>query len=564
MVEDPLLRARHLALATEVADADVASVLDGAAALAADRGAPATAAELAEEALRLTPPGSVQERHRRAVAAARAHHSAGEWTRARALATGLLAGPEPEPGGRAEALVLLAELESADRAVELLEGALEAAAGRPALESLIHCRLAWAARFRHGYVSSLDHARAALELAEGLDDEALRSGALAVQAVLGWVVGDEGAPPLPRDAEDLVRAVGGEQLVQEATLAVVHTLAASLGRDEARAVLEGEERDWRERDEPRSARALWALAWLDFWDGRWAEAADRAARALDVSLQYGLEVPQHHLPVALVAVHRGRLDLAREHAVRALELADRQLGLRPPQHLAILGLVALQLGDIHAAARSLGEADAQAVALGWGEPGIRWWTADHVEVLLELGRLDDAVLALDRWDRDAARLGRGWVLAQVTRCRGLVAAACGDAETAARLLERSVAEHEAVGDRFGRGRALLALGTTRRRTRSKRPAREALEAAVEQLEAIGADNWAATARAELGSVGGRTRPEGLTPADRRVATLVAEGRTNREVATALFLGERTVASHLTHIYAKLGVRSRTELARRLR
>ena len=65
----------------------------------------------------------------------------------------------------------------------------------------------------------------------------------------------------------------------------------------------------------------------------------------------------------------------------------------------------------------------------------------------------------------------------------------------------------------------------------------------------------------MGSVGGRTREEGLTAAERRVAVLVAEGRTNREVAAALFLGERTVASHLTHIYAKLGIRSRTELAR---
>ena len=80
---------------------------------------------------------------------------------------------------------------------------------------------------------------------------------------------------------------------------------------------------------------------------------------------------------------------------------------------------------------------------------------------------------------------------------------------------------------------------------------------------LGAASWAEKARAELGSIGGREREEGLTPAERRVADLVAEGRTNREVAAALFLGERTVASHLTHIYAKLGVRSRTELTRLL-
>jgi len=156
------------------------------------------------------------------------------------------------------------------------------------------------------------------------------------------------------------------------------------------------------------------------------------------------------------------------------------------------------------------------------------------------------------------------VLAHVTRCRGLVAAARGDVKPALILLTRAVAEHEAVGDPFGRARALLALGTVRRRGRQKRPAREAIEAALEGFETIGAAGWATKARAELGRVGGRTREEGLTAAERRVAALVAEGRTNREVAAALFLGERTIASHLTHIYAKLGVRSRTELARRLR
>ena len=64
-----------------------------------------------------------------------------------------------------------------------------------------------------------------------------------------------------------------------------------------------------------------------------------------------------------------------------------------------------------------------------------------------------------------------------------------------------------------------------------------------------------------GTIGGRTRIEGLTPAEGRIAALVAEGRTNREVAAALFLTEHTVATALTRVYRKLGVRSRTELAR---
>ena len=130
-------------------------------------------------------------------------------------------------------------------------------------------------------------------------------------------------------------------------------------------------------------------------------------------------------------------------------------------------------------------------------------------------------------------------------------------------LQRAVAQHEEVGDPFGRARALLALGIVRRRARQKRPARDAIEAALEAFEIVGASGWAAKARGELGRVAGRRREEGLTAAERRVAALVADGRTNRQVAAALFLGERTVASHLTHIYAKLGVRSRAELARRL-
>ncbi|HEY2936249.1 MAG TPA: AAA family ATPase, partial [Gaiellaceae bacterium] len=523
IVKEPLLRARHLALSRDAPDADIADVLDNAARLAADRGASAVGAELAEQALRLTPLDGGDERHRRALAAARAHHAAGEWTRARTIAADLLA--EAEIGSlRAEGLVLLAELESVDRSVALLEEALREATARPALQSVIHCRLAWATRFRNGYVHALEHARAALELAEDLDDDVLRRRAQVVQAMLGWIVGDAEAPQLPARAHDFATAVGGEQLVQEATLAFVNTLASSFRRDEARALLEREHREWRERYEPRSARALWGLSWLEFWAGRWELAAEHAARTRDISIQYGLEVPQDHLPIALVAVHRGQLELAREHSERALALAEEQFGLHPPQHLAILGLVALGSGDAPgAAAEWLGKADRQAAALGWGEPSIRWWTADYIEVLLKLGRIDDAIRVLDAWEADAARLGREWVLAHVARCRGLVAAARGDLEQALTRLERAVAEHEAVGDPFGRARALLALGVVRRRGRQKRHAREAIEAAIDGFEELGAAGWAAKARTELARIGGR-RPRGveLTATERRLAELVAD------------------------------------------
>jgi DNA-binding CsgD family transcriptional regulator len=561
IIDDPLVRARHLALATDSPDVDVAGVLDEAARLAAARGAAALAAELGEHALQLTPPDAHGDRHRRALAAARAHRTAGEWTRARTIVAELLA--QTRRGSlRAEALVLLAELESVDRAAALLEEALREAASRPALQSVIQCRLAWATRFRKGFVRALEHARAAFELAEDLDDDALRADAVVMQAALGSILGDPEAPQLAAGAYELATAVGDDRLLQEAASVVAITLADSFRLDEARVLLESEHGVWRERDEPASASVLWDLSWVEFWAGRWALAAEYAARARDISIQYGLEVPQGHLPIAVIAVHRGQLELAREHSERALELAEEQLALHPPAHLAVLGLVDLWSGDGTGAAVWLGKADQQAATLGWGNPSIRWWTADYAEVLLELGRVDDATRVLDVWEADAARLGREWVLAHVMRCRGLVAAAQGNVDHAALLLQQAVAQHEDVGDPFGRARALLALGIVRRRARQKRSAREAIEAALDGFEQLGAATWVEKARGELGRIGGRTRQEGLTPAERRVAALVAEGRTNREVAAALFLTERTVASHLTHVYAKLGIRSRTELARR--
>ena len=151
-----------------------------------------------------------------------------------------------------------------------------------------------------------------------------------------------------------------------------------------------------------------------------------------------------------------------------------------------------------------------------------------------------------------------------TRCRGLVAAARGERRAGAAPCSsrRSRSTRRSATRSAARGRCSRSASSDGAPGRSARPG-EAIEAALDGFEALGAAGWAAKARAELGRIGGRSRAEGLTAAERRVAALVAEGRTNREVAAALFLGERTVASHLTHIYAKLGVRSRTELARRL-
>ena len=558
VVGDPVVRARHLAQSRDEPDAGIAEILDDAAILAADRGASAIAAELSEQALRLTPDTEVEERGRRALAAARAHQAAGEWTHARTIATTLA---DAEKGAlRAEALILLADLESIDGSIALLEDALQEAESSPVLQADIQIRIASAIRFREGFVNAHRRAGEALELAERLDDDWLRVRALTVLAELGADRGDEKAQSQAARALELA---GESGQLREQIAASVSLIAVGDDPLAVRQVLEEEYGRWRERDELRSADVLRELFGIEFEAGRWELAAELAARARDIAFQYGIEVPQHHLPIAWIAVHRGELDLARETSMRALDLAETHFGLHPPYHLAVIGLVALWRGDASTGAELLGRAHSRALKLGWFEPANRPWTDEYVEALLKLGRIDEAVEVLDLWEADATRLGRQRVLTHVLRCRGQIAAARGDIDESMALLDEAVARHGELGDPYGQARALLALGVVRRRARQKRPARDALAQALEAFERLGAGTWIERARSELGSIGGRTREEGLTPAEQRVAALVAEGRTNREVAAALFLGERTVASHLTHIYAKLGIRSRTELARAL-
>src|SRR5262245_6184294 len=480
IVDDPVLRARHLALSSDAPDPEIAGMLDEAARVAGDRGAAAIAAELAEHARRLTPAESRDDDCRRALAAARAHRAAGEWTRAKTIASDLLT--EIGPGAlRAEALLVLAEFEGLDRAVALLEAALREGTGQPALQATVHSRLAWTIRFKKGFVGALEHARVSLELAEDLNDDTMRVAALAMFAFLGCFTGDADAPAYAARAYDLATVVGDAGLLSKATGALGGVLIAQRDLDAARALLEREYDLRRERDELLAADALYRLAWVELWGGRWQLAADHAGRAHEIQVQYGLEVPWVHLPIAAIAVHRGQIEVARTHSERALQLGEEQFGLHTPVHLGILGVAALQGGDPRTAATWFAEAAAVTGRLGWRDASQRWWIADQVETLLELDRVDEAVHILDAWQADARRLDRKWVLAHATRCRGLVAAAQGAVAESASLLEDAVAQHEHAADRFGRARALLALGVVRRRERQKRAARDTIGAAVDEL-----------------------------------------------------------------------------------
>jgi DNA-binding CsgD family transcriptional regulator len=561
VVDDPVQRGRHLALAADEPDQDLSAGLERASIVARDRGLPIAAAELAEHSLRLTPVEALDDQHRRAVATARAHSAAGEGSLARTIAANLEAGA-PAGRRRAEALVLRSELEPPAMAMGLLGEALAEAAGLPELQATIHAGLAEAGHFSitHGRAWAERHARAALRLAERLDDDALRANVLAILAPLSCDRGDPHALELAERAYRLAAPLGDPWLVQMAAKSIGHVLTWLGETDRARDWLEGQLAEWSDRDERMRSHLLWYLALVELWSGRWSIANEYADEAREINVQYGMELHQDHFPSALIALHRGQFAVAREHSRRAISLAT---GQPPESHLAILAVCDLWSGDPAAAFAGFIRAERAADARGLGEPSRREWRADFIDALLELGRVDDAADLVANWETAAARFGRERVLAQAIRCRGLVTAARGELSMAAELLQQAIDRHEAVGDPFGRARALLALGVVRRRARQKRTARAALEAAVAGFETLGAAGWVATVRAELARIGGRQRMEGLSPAELGVATLVVEGRTNREIASALFLSERTVGGHLTHIYAKLGVRSRTELARKL-
>jgi DNA-binding CsgD family transcriptional regulator len=557
-LEDPVERGRHLALAAEARNGRLAADLESAAVVARERGMPLAAAELAEHALRLTPSERDGDMHRRAMAAARAHLDAGAGSHARAIAADVLARAAPGVQ-RAEALILGSEVEDIGQAVMLLEQALSEAVGAPALEARIHARLGVEGRAVKGRAWAGRHAHEALRLAEQLNDVPLRAETLMTIAFDHFEHGDPQGIEQVEQAHTLVTSLAHPHRVgwADTSMGWVLTISTEYGR--SREWLENQLDYWRERDEQVRSGLLWLLALTEFWSGRWTLASEYAELVREISLQYE-EVSTDHLSPALIALHRGQIAVARGHSERALMLAKGHL---LPQHQAILGVCDLWSGDSAAAVAHLSEADHTADLRGWKEPNIRWWRADLCEALLQVGRAEEAAHLIGDWEAAAARVGRGRAVVHVVRCRGLVAAARGDVATAARLFEQAADRYEAIGDLFSRGRTFLALGTVRLRARQKRDARSAIEAAVATFDALGAQGWAATARAELARVGGRERIEGLSPSEHRVAELVAQGRTNREIATTLFLGERTVASHLTHIYAKLGVRSRTELARRM-
>jgi DNA-binding CsgD family transcriptional regulator len=155
--------------------------------------------------------------------------------------------------------------------------------------------------------------------------------------------------------------------------------------------------------------------------------------------------------------------------------------------------------------------------------------------------------------------------ALAARCRGLLASARGDLNGALAELDEALRRHDLLCPHpLERGRTLLALGGVQRRLNQRAAARATLSKALATFERISAPLWAAQARDQLARISGRSPgPADFSATELRVAELVASGRSNKEAAAELFVTVRAIEATLTKVYAKLGVRSRTELAARL-
>jgi DNA-binding CsgD family transcriptional regulator len=198
--------------------------------------------------------------------------------------------------------------------------------------------------------------------------------------------------------------------------------------------------------------------------------------------------------------------------------------------------------------------------IGIRDPGIFLFEREAIEAFVAVGEEERARALVERLERTAVEFARPRALASAFRGRALLA---GHSDEAFAAYEAALREHERFDDPLDRARTLLLFGIAERRARSLRAARGHLTEAAAAFEQIGARGFAARAHDELERLGGRRTSDGLTATEHRVAELVAQGLTNGEVATALVVTVSTVEAHLTRIYAKLGIRSRAQLARSL-
>ena len=568
-------RARHLALGATQPDETVAAEVEAAARAARARGAGVAAAQLAELAVTLTPLPQQASRHRRCVLAAECHMHASRPGRARQQLARVIEEMSPGPDRarllRQEASCLGYEGKGAD-ALGQWDAALREAGDELALRAAIHRDMGVALLAGGDLVHAASHVEAALAYAKQAGDRAVVARASAAQASLTFLMGGGVRQDLIDAALTGPAQPTGLPMDQHPALLVAGVLHLSDDLDGARALYDQEyARALEAGIETGLPWLLWAMVETEVWAGNWDRAEQLAGHGAELAAESNgtTAVAIMAAAEARVHVHRGRVELAREKAQRAIELAtNANVPWAAIWAGAAAGLIELSVSDAQAAHELFAPYAQMAISAGVAEPGLWYFLHDEIEALVRLGDLDQAGALLEPFESRSQLLGRRRCIATAGRCRGLLLAARGDLPGAEAALEAALIVHREVPFPFEEARTQLVAGQVYRRARHKGQAGRCLRAAIETFDRLGCPPWGSLARAELARVGLRTSASGststdLTSTEWRVAELAAAGRTNAEVAAELFMGQRTVESHLSRIYRKLDVRSRTELSRAL-
>ena len=564
-------RAWHLALGADGPSGEIAGLLDDAARQAAARGAPETAAVLAEQAVRMTPSRPSPEGPARVLRAADYHFRAGEIGRSRELVESALTGC-PAGARRAALLIRQAAISCHQsgwaQAEQLFHQAALEAAGDPELRAHAEGELAQARLAAGDLPAASRWAAAALRSAERAGRPRLLAHSLAHVAAVEFLRGN----PVRADLLALAERAGagaGDEPVEFLALAGPALFAGAILKwsdrlDEARQCFTGCYRRTLDRGDDASLPYLLAhLSELECWAGNWDAAAEYAREGRTVASETHQQamLPAPMCSLALVLAHQGEVTQARGLATEALGLAERT-GNVPLMStaLAVLGFIAVSLDDYPAAHAHLGRLTRLAAGAGLDQPSVVKFLPDEIEALAALGETGLAEAYLRRLRARGQALRGPWALATSARCRAHLAGMAGDHAGARAACAEALAEHERLPMPFELGRTLLTKGITQRRARRKSAAAESFGQALAIFERLGAPLWAAKARRELSAGAPRPPAGGLTQTQHRVAALIAQGQTNREIAAAMFITVNTVQTHVRHIFQKLGVRSRTELA----
>ncbi len=314
----------------------------------------------------------------------------------------------------------------------------------------------------------------------------------------------------------------------------------------------------------RGSMARFVLAsayrgWIDAREGRLTAAEGKLRAAIErVRAPHARYSLCTYLWLAAdVMVERPRcadlVDLA-----EGLDLAQMSGGLIEALLCEVRGRVRHVIGNTTAAIEDLRRAGEIFGAVGIRNPNGSCWRS-ALALMLDLDARDEALgLAAEELE-DARRIGQPRGIGVALRALGVLR---GDRD----LLRQALAVLERSPARLEHARALIELGATMRRAGERAACRSPLRAGLDIAVEGGATRLGERARAELESSGARLRRErisgrdALTPSELRVARLAAEGRTNNEVAQALFVTPKTIDTHLSHVYSKLGISSRRALS----